>query len=118
MPYAVDESGSPIFFVSSLAMHTQNMRANPQVSLFVFDRSSSGDAQGSARLTLVGSVAQVATAEVSEIYMTKHEGARQWQSFGDFSYLRLTVSSAYFIAGFGLMGWIAAEEYRSAWPAI
>src|SRR5437588_12876134 len=35
MPYALDERGNPIFLVSSMAMHTQNLQADPRASLFV-----------------------------------------------------------------------------------
>ena len=31
-------------------------------------------------------------------------------------FYRLQVSAVYFIGGFGVMGWITAEEYRSALP--
>ena len=30
MPYADDEAGRPVFFISSMAMHTQNLRPDPR----------------------------------------------------------------------------------------
>src|SRR5450631_2862414 len=35
MPYALDPAGQPIFLISNMAMHTQNLRADPRCSLFV-----------------------------------------------------------------------------------
>ena len=35
MPYAVDGQGRPIFLISSMAMHTQNLKGDPRASLFV-----------------------------------------------------------------------------------
>jgi putative heme iron utilization protein len=32
MPYAVDQFGRPVFFISSMAMHTQNLRQDPRAS--------------------------------------------------------------------------------------
>src|ERR1035438_4272179 len=38
MPYAIDERGRPIFLISNMAMHTQNLQADPRASLL--DRKS------------------------------------------------------------------------------
>jgi putative heme iron utilization protein len=116
MPYAADESGRPIFFVSSMAMHTHNLRQDPRASLLITQPDVSGDPLGSARLTLLGDVTEVPAAEVRELYLSRYENAKFWQDYTDFAYYRLQVSAAYFIGGFGVMGWIAAEEYGSAPP--
>ncbi len=116
MPYATDEFGRPIFFISSMAMHTHNLREDPRASLLITQPDVSGDPLGSARLTLVGKVTEAPRAEVSELYLARYENAKFWQEYSDFAYFRLEVSGAYFIGGFGVMGWIAAEDYRSAAP--
>ena len=54
MPYAVDELGRPIFFISSMAMHTQNLHGDPRASLLITQPDVSGDPLGAARMTLVG----------------------------------------------------------------
>ena len=33
MPYALDDSGRPLFLISAMAMHTQNLQAEPRASL-------------------------------------------------------------------------------------
>ena len=33
MPYGLDERGRPIFLISTMAMHTQNLQADPRASL-------------------------------------------------------------------------------------
>ena len=35
MPYALDSAGRPLFLISSMAMHTQNLQADPRASLLV-----------------------------------------------------------------------------------
>ena len=35
MPYGLDSAGRPIFLISTMAMHTQNLQANPHASLLV-----------------------------------------------------------------------------------
>ena len=116
MPYAADELGRPIFFISSMAMHTHNLRADPRASLLITQPDVSGDPLGAARLTLLGDVTEAPAAEVSELYLSRYENAKYWQEYSDFAYYRLQVSGVYFIGGFGVMGWVSAEDYRSAPP--
>jgi heme iron utilization protein len=116
MPYAVDDLGRPIFFISTMAMHTQNLRQDPRASLLITQPDVSGDPLGAARLTLLGDVTEAPSGEVRELYLSRYENAKFWQDYTDFAYYRLQVSAVYFIGGFGVMGWISAEEYRSALP--
>jgi putative heme iron utilization protein len=116
MPYAADELGRPIFFISSMAMHTQNLREDPRASLLITQPDVSGDPLGAARLTLLGNVAEAPATEVKELYLSRYENAKFWQDYTDFAYYRLQVSGVYFIGGFGVMGWISAEDYQSALP--
>jgi putative heme iron utilization protein len=116
MPYAADERGRPVFFISSMAMHTQNLQQNPRASLLITQPELSGDPLGAARLTLIGTAVEVTAAEVRELYLSRHENAKLWQDFTDFGYYRLEITGVYFVGGFGVMGWIAAEEYESARP--
>jgi hypothetical protein len=118
MPYAVDERGRPVFFISSMAMHTQNLRRDPRASLLITQPDVSGDLLGAARVTLVGTAAEVPAAEVGESYLSRHENARLWQEYSDFAYYRLEVSGVYFIGGFGVMGWVSAEDYAKAQPSL
>ena len=116
MPYATDHCGRPIFFISSMAMHTQNLERDERSSLLVTQPDAEGDPLGAARLTLVGRSKPVPAAEAQEIYLARHENARLWQDFADFAYYRLEVEGVYFIGGFGVMGWITEEEYAAAAP--
>src|SRR5207253_10813924 len=38
MPYALDGAGRPVVLISSMAMHTQNLQADPRASLLVTQR--------------------------------------------------------------------------------
>jgi heme iron utilization protein len=116
MPYAADDLGRPIFFISSMAMHTQNLRQDSHASLLIVQPDVSGDPLGAARLTLLGAVTEVPAEEVRELYLSRYENAKFWQDYTDFAYYRLEVSAVYFIGGFGVMGWISAEDYGSALP--
>ena len=118
MPYAADELGRPTFFISSMAMHTQNLQQDARASLLITQSDASGDPLGAARLTLLGAVTEAPEAEVRHLYLSRYENARYWQDYTDFAYYRLEVSGVYFIGGFGVMGWIAVEDYGSALPDL
>ena len=119
MPFALDASGRPIFLISSMAMHTQNLKADPRCSLFVGQPGADGDPLGAARATLVGHAEPVREHEVSSVrekYLARHENSRYWVDFPDFSFFRLQPIDIYYVGGFGVMGWVEAQEYENAAP--
>jgi putative heme iron utilization protein len=116
MPFAVDQLGRPVFFISSMAMHTQNLLLDGRASLLITQPDVSGDPLGSARLTLVGTAKVASPDEVRDLYLSRYENARYWQDYTDFAYYRLGVEGVYFIGGFGVMGWVSVEDYASATP--
>ena len=116
MPYAIDGAGRPIFLISNMAMHTQNLQADARASLFV-TQAGDGDPLGAARATLVGDVLPVPedeTGEVRELYLSRYESSRSWVDFKDFGFYRLAPLDIYYVGGFGVMGWVTAEDYRIA----
>ena len=119
MPYALDTQGRPIFLISTMAMHTQNLLADPRASLLVTAPDGSGDPLGASRVTLLGNVQTLspgAVAEARELYLARYENSRYWVDFNDFSFYRMDVVDAYYVGGFGVMGWVEASEYREAQP--
>jgi putative heme iron utilization protein len=116
MPYAIDGSGRPLFLISNMAMHTQNLQADPRASLFV-GQAGDGDPLGTARATLVGDVLPIPDEEIGdarEIYLSRYENSRSWVDFKDFGFYRLQPLDIYYVGGFGVMGWVSAEDYTSA----
>jgi putative heme iron utilization protein len=116
MPYAADGQGCPVFFISSMAVHSQNLMEDPRSSLLVMQPDVAGDPLGAARVTILGTTTHVTREQVQDLYLSRHENARFWQDYSDFAFYRLEVSAVYFIGGFGVMGWISAEDYATAKP--
>jgi heme iron utilization protein len=116
MPYALVADGAPLFLISGMAVHTQNMLADPRASLLVMQSGGESDPLGLARATLLGTVSRVddVTQELRQAYLARHPNARHWIDYSDFGFFRLDVTQIYFVGGFGVMGWVAAEEYRVA----
>src|SRR5271157_4121381 len=65
MPYGLDGQGRPIFLVSTMAMHTQNLQSDPRASLFVTEPEASGDPLGASRVTLIGSVSRIPESDLA-----------------------------------------------------
>lgn len=119
MPYSLDELGRPAFLISTMAMHTQNLLADPRASLLVTQPASGADPLGAGRVTLVGNVPRVPEPEVPEVralYLARYENSRHWVDYEDFAFFRMDVVDVYYVGGFGVMGWVAAADYSSARP--
>jgi hypothetical protein len=119
MPYALDPAGQPIFLISNMAMHTQNLKADPRCSLFVGQAPADGDPLGASRTTIIGDAEPVKESEVGsvrETYLARHANSRYWVDFSDFSFFRLQPIDLYYVGGFGVMGWVEAEKYARAVP--
>jgi heme iron utilization protein len=119
MPFALDSAGRPIFLISNMAMHTQNLREDPRCSLFVGQAGADGDPLGAARATLVGRAAPVPEQDLAlarEQYLARHQNSRYWVDFSDFSFFRLQPIDLYYVGGFGVMGWVEVGEYEGALP--
>jgi putative heme iron utilization protein len=119
MPYALDPQGRPIFLISNMAMHTQNVKADPRASLFIAQAAADGDPLGAARATLVGEVKPVSESDLAaarEAYLARHENSRYWVDFADFGFFRLELVDIYYVGGFGVMGWVKSPEYEEASP--
>jgi heme iron utilization protein len=117
MPYALDAAGRPLFLISNMAMHTQNLKADPRASLFVTQAAADGDVLGAARVTLVGNVGQISEdekADARQLYLKAHPNSQYWVDFTDFGFFRLEPVDVYYVGGFGVMGWVNAADYAEA----
>src|SRR5580704_2208276 len=124
MPYALDERGRPIFLISTMAMHTQNLQADARASLLVTQPpptqpGASADPLGASRVTVMGNVLLIPEPELADarqLYLDRHAHSKYWVDFEDFSFYRMDVMDVYYVGGFGVMGWVSAREYESAQP--
>jgi putative heme iron utilization protein len=102
-----------------MAMHTQNMLADPRASLLVTQRDTDGEPLGASRVTLVGNVLPVPNTELAEarkLYLERHANSQYWVDFEDFSFYRMNVVDVYYVGGFGVMGWVSDSEYHRSQP--
>lgn len=117
MPFVVTADAAPLFLISGMAIHTQNVLADPRASLLVVQSGAEADPLGSPRVTLLGTVRKMeSTDEIRAAYLERHPSANYWIDFSDFAFFQLEVTEAYFVGGFGVMGWVGADDYRAAEP--
>jgi heme iron utilization protein len=119
MPYGLDDQGRPVFLISTMAMHTQNLQADPRASLLITQEAADGEPLGASRVTLIGNVLLTPEAEVAEarkLYLERHANSKYWVDFEDFSFYRMHVVDVYYVGGFGVMGWVSATDYERSQP--
>lgn len=119
MPYAPDDRGRPLLLISTLAMHTQNLEADPRASLLVAQAGAGEDPLALARVTLMGRAHRLAEGErgaARGAYLARHANAAHWVDFEDFAFWRLDPTDIYFVGGFGAMDWLEVPGYETAHP--
>ncbi len=108
------ESGDVTMLLSALAEHRRYLEADPRASVLVAPSVMEPNALALPRVTLVGRVEPVDDRRtLAALYVQRHPEAQMYIDFPDFAFFRLHVARARYIAGFGEMGWIDGEEYRS-----
>lgn len=116
--YAIDERGNPLFFISLMAEHTQNMMHDPRGSLLVAEPVPEGaDPLASGRVTLIGDLIAVADADrasVRDHYLAANPSSAYYIDFGDFVFYRLVVKAIRYVGGYGRMSWVDDEAYAAA----
>ena len=117
MPYGLDDQGRPTFLMSAMAMHTQNLLRDARASLLITQAEASQDPLAVGRVTFMGEALRAPQDDIASLrgaYLERHPEAEMWVDFGDFAWYRMDIKEIYLVAGFGVMGWIAAADYERA----
>jgi hypothetical protein len=113
LPFMPDARHRPVFLASRLAEHAKNLAADSRASI-LFTNDVQPVAQA-ARLTLTGDAKPIAAEPaLVQRYLRYQPDAETYLALGDFDFYRLEPQRARFIAGFGQMGWLDAEQWQSA----
>jgi putative heme iron utilization protein len=118
-PYAVDGQGMPVIYISHIAQHTQNIKADSRVSLTVIEnKNGSDDVQAQGRVTYVANARPVSLddSHVRDRYFRYHPAARQYDQTHDFVFFRLEPVRVRYIGGFGQIYWVEPGEFTAKNP--
>ncbi|XP_031264763.1 uncharacterized protein LOC116123109 isoform X2 [Pistacia vera] len=115
--FACVADGSPILAVSSLAVHTKDLLANPKCSLVV---ARDPEDRTDLVITLHGDALFVPEKDIATIraaYLAKHPNAF-WVDFGDFQFLRIEPKVVRYVSGVATAllgsGEFSREEYQAS----
>jgi hypothetical protein len=97
---ATAADGSPLLLISRLALHTKNILADPRVSLMLDERKEGDPLQG-ARVMLMGTAVQTASADARRRYLSHQPEAEMFAGFADFGFYEIKLKGAHLVAGFG-----------------
>jgi heme oxygenase (biliverdin-IX-beta and delta-forming) len=92
--------GAPLLLISRLAVHTQNILADPRASLMLDERKP-GDPLEGARVMLAGTAAKTERADARRRYLARQPEAEVFAGFGDFAFYEVKLKGAHLVAGFG-----------------
>jgi putative heme iron utilization protein len=115
--FALDSEGRPVFVMSGLAVHTKNLLEEPKASLCVYSADAEADVLSAARMNITGEVRGVPEADLEaarSAFFKRHPEAEPYMEFVDFAAYRMSIVDIYYVGGFGNMGFIATQDFRSA----
>ena len=93
--------GAPLTLISTLARHTQNLRASAGASLLIDTSNAAGDATSGGRISMMGRLTPDGTPAARARFLARHPSAAGYADFADFSFWRMDLDSAHMIEGFG-----------------
>jgi len=118
-PYVLTHEGRPVVYVSEIAQHTRNMRADAKVCLTVTDQGDGANRQALGRVTLVGDAREVPERErgsVAARYFAFHPEAEAYAGTHAFRFFWIEPVRVRFIGGFGNIHWVEPEDWLVPTP--
>lgn len=109
---AVDHDLSPILLMSSMAVHGKAIAADPRVCL-LFDGTVGLDQPLTGpRLSVFGQAEKTQDPRLRARFLGRHPDAKLYADFRDFSFYRIAIDRAHFVAGFGRIDSIESAALR------
>jgi putative heme iron utilization protein len=119
-PYVTTHEGRVAVYVSEIAQHTRNMRADPKVCLTVTEAGGAGNQQALGRVTVVGDAREVPADQRSVVearYFSFFPEARDYAGTHDFLFYWVEPRRVRYIGGFGQIFWVEPEGWSVPTPS-
>lgn len=107
---AVDHDASPILLISTLADHTRNLLASPELSLLFDGTVGLDEPLTGARVSVQGRALRTSEPRHRARFLARHPGAAFYADFKDFGFYKVEVGRAHLVAGFGRIHWLEAKD--------
>jgi putative heme iron utilization protein len=108
---ATDVDGTPLFLISTLALHTQNLKSDARASLLFDGTDAAGDPLAGGRVTVMGRAVKSERPTARERFLARQEHARGYADFPDFAFYELVPERAHYIGGFGRIVDIGPKDF-------
>lgn len=113
--FGLAPDGAPISLVSTLSAHTQALISRPACSLLVGEPGEKGDPLTHPRLTLNATATLLPNdtethQNLAAHYLLSHAKSKLYIGFGDFHFLRFTITDAFLNGGFGKAFQLTSED--------
>src|SRR3954452_11595079 len=95
---ATAADAAPLLLISTLAVHTKNLLADPRCSLMIDERKE-GDPLEGARVMLMGTAAATPDPDVRRRSLARQPEAEMFAGFADFAFYRMTLTGVHLVAG-------------------
>ena len=105
VPYLLTPAGDAIIYISDIALHTRNIKANDKVSLTIFN-AGEDDSQANGRVTIMGSAELAKQNDVKAQYFRLFPQAKKYEQTHDFKFYVIRTERVRFIGGFGKIHWV------------
>ncbi len=111
VPYFLTPEGDAVIYISNIALHTRNIKADPKVSLTIYD-AGQDDSQANGRVTILGDAEPIDASEVSAQYLALFPQAKAYEQTHDFNFYVIRTQRIRFIGGFGKIHWIEKALWK------
>lgn len=111
VPFFLTPQGDAIIYISNIALHTRNIKADPKVSLTIYD-AGQDDSQANGRVTILGDAEMIDASEVSAQYLALFPQAKAYEQTHDFNFYIIRTQRVRFIGGFGKIHWIEKALWK------
>lgn len=98
---ATEPDGTPVFLISRLALHTQNLQNDTRATMLVDGTGDAEDPMAGARVTLIGDARPTQSVTARARFVARHPAPEGRADFADFAFYALHTERAHFIGGFG-----------------
>jgi hypothetical protein len=112
LPFCTDQRGRVVVLISHLAEHTQNADLDSKSAFLISPLTR--DLQEHARVSMIGNIAPVEDTVIAARYLRFFPEAQRYLQIGGFRFFRIEPLSLRYIAGFGSIHTIAADNYLAA----
>ncbi|MCL4766398.1 MAG: pyridoxamine 5'-phosphate oxidase family protein [Hyphomicrobiaceae bacterium] len=107
---ATEPDGAPVLLLSRLALHTQNIAADPRASLLIEAAGRGGDPLAAGRVSLAGRLRPAAGGTAARRFLAAHPSAAGYAGFADFGFFVMHLERAHYVGGFGRISPLTAVD--------